>query len=158
MSHTVLAALMKTHGHASLPRSVQLRSTAGNTSFLRKATREDWLHEARTRVEVLRCQVEDDPSAQSRRRRAARERAAREQQERLDRALAWAAEMAEIKAKPREKARFYRTDPEATVMKMHDGGFRPASNGQFTTDTDAQFIVGVARTETARRLPPGVSA
>jgi hypothetical protein len=28
-------------------------------------------------------------------------------------------------------------------MKMADGGFRPAYNGQFTTDTDAQVIVGV---------------
>ena len=53
---------------------------------------------ARTQIETLKRQVEDDPSAQSRRRQAARERAARERQERLERALARVPEMAEIKA------------------------------------------------------------
>jgi hypothetical protein len=36
------------------------------------------------------------------------------------------------------------TDPDARVMKMADGGFRPAYNLQFATDTGAQVIVGVA--------------
>jgi hypothetical protein len=35
------------------------------------------------------------------------------------------------------------TDPEATVMKMGDGGFRPAYNVQYATDTAAQVITGV---------------
>ena len=35
------------------------------------------------------------------------------------------------------------TDAEATVMKMGDGGFRPAYNVQFGTDTESQIIVGV---------------
>lgn len=35
------------------------------------------------------------------------------------------------------------TDPEARVMKMGDGGFRPAFNGQFATDVQTQIIVGV---------------
>ena len=30
-----------------------------------------------------------------------------------------------------------------TVMKMADGGFRPAYNGQFATDTESQVIVGI---------------
>ena len=32
---------------------------------------------------------------------------------------------------------------EATVMKMADGGFRPAYNFQFATDTGSQVITGV---------------
>jgi hypothetical protein len=55
--------------------------------------------------------------------------------------------MPELEAKKtaddKEKARVSTTDPEATVMKMADGGFRPAYNVQFSTDTNAQVIVGV---------------
>ena len=43
----------------------------------------------------------------------------------------------------KEQARCSTTDPEATVMKMADGGFRPAYNFQFATDTASQVIVGV---------------
>jgi uncharacterized protein (DUF885 family) len=39
------------------------------------------------------------------------------------------------------------TDPDARVMKMGDGGFRPAFNVQFATTTDAaRVIVGVEAT------------
>ncbi|MCI0588404.1 MAG: transposase, partial [Planctomycetes bacterium] len=38
------------------------------------------------------------------------------------------------------------TDPEARVMKMGDGGFRPAFNVQLATDTESRAIVGVAVT------------
>ena len=39
------------------------------------------------------------------------------------------------------------TDPDARVMKMPDGGFRPAFNIQFATTTDAaRAIVGVSVT------------
>ena len=42
-----------------------------------------------------------------------------------------------------EEARASSTDAEATVMKMADGGFRPAFNTQFASDCDSQAIVGV---------------
>ena len=35
------------------------------------------------------------------------------------------------------------TDPEATIMKMPNGGYNPAYNAQFCTDTESQVIVGV---------------
>jgi transposase len=44
--------------------------------------------------------------------------------------------------KPKEP-RASTTDPEARVMKMADGGFRPAFNVQFATDTASQIITGV---------------
>ena len=52
---------------------------------------------------------------------------------------------AEACKKPAEKgkARVSTTDPEARVMKMADGGFRPAVNVQFATDTAQQIITGV---------------
>ncbi len=43
----------------------------------------------------------------------------------------------------RTEPRASNTDPEARVMKMADGGFRPAYNVQFATATDTQLIVGV---------------
>jgi len=41
------------------------------------------------------------------------------------------------------KARVSTTDVDARVMKMGDGGFRPAYNGQFAVDTETQIVVGV---------------
>jgi len=38
------------------------------------------------------------------------------------------------------------TDPDARVMKMADGGYRPAYNVQFATDVDGRAIVGVTVT------------
>jgi hypothetical protein len=55
--------------------------------------------------------------------------------------------MPEVAAKKvaadKEKARVSTTDAEARVMKMGDGGFRPAYNGQFAVDTETQIVVGV---------------
>lgn len=39
--------------------------------------------------------------------------------------------------------RVSRTDPDARVMKMADGGFRPAYNLQFAVDVDTRLIVGL---------------
>ena len=79
----------------------------------------------------------------SRGQQKARERAAREREERIRQALLLLPEMEAKKADDKEKARVSTTDPEATVMKMADGGFRPAYNVQFSTDTVSQVIVGI---------------
>jgi len=42
-----------------------------------------------------------------------------------------------------ETARASSTDACARVMKMADGGFRPAYNAQFVSDREAQVVVGV---------------
>lgn len=53
------------------------------------------------------------------------------------------------KKKPseRESVRASTTDPEARVMKMADGGFRPAYNVQLATDVGSQVVVGVEVTD-----------
>jgi IS5 family transposase len=43
-------------------------------------------------------------------------------------------------------ARASTTDPDARTMKMANGGYNPAYNVQFSTDTAAQVIVGVSVT------------
>ena len=123
---------------------MRVRANAGASSFRRRKTLEECQSEAREQVESLREEVEADPGASSKRQRAARGRAARERSERIRRALKELPEV-ESKKKPaeRDKARVSTTDPEARVMKMADGGFRPAHNVQFASDTDSQVITGV---------------
>lgn len=123
---------------------MRVRACAGAASFHRRRTLEEHLEEAREQVARLKEEMDDDPSAPSRRHAAARERAARERRERLEAALARLPEM-EAKKKPdeKDKARASSTDPEATVMKMADGGFRPAYNVQYAADCGSLVIVGV---------------
>jgi transposase len=123
---------------------MRVRANAGAASFRRRPTLEECQSEARQQVESLRQELEEDPGACSRRQQAARQRAARERSGRIAKALG---ELPEIeskkKAEDKEKARASTTDPEARVMKMGDGGFRPAHNVQFATDTGSQVITGV---------------
>ena len=57
----------------------------------------------------------------------------------------------------RGEARVSSTDPEARVMKMADGGFRPAYNWEFVVDTARLVITGVevinAGSDKAQTLP-----
>jgi transposase len=124
---------------------MRVRASAGAASFRRRPTLEEALTEAQEQVETLRDEVQEDPAATNRRQKAARERAARERLEGIKRALERLPEL-EAKKKPAEKdrARCSTTDAEATVMKMADGGFRPAYNVEFATDTASQVIVGTA--------------
>lgn len=123
---------------------MRVRASAGAASFRRRPTLEQCLLEAQTQVQRLRQELETNPGEANRQQQRARERAARERQERLEQALARMPEMeAKKKADEKAKTRVSTTDPEATVMKMADGGFRPAYNVQFSTATDSQVIVGV---------------
>jgi transposase len=146
LTHSV--AVLTAEGLVDLNRVAQdgmrVRASAGAASFRRRPTLEEALAEAQAQVRALRAELEQDPAAGARRRQKARERAARERTERIKGALDRLPEL-EAKKKPedREKARCSTTDPEATVMKMADGGFRPAYNIQFSTATDSQVIVGV---------------
>jgi transposase len=145
---TQSVAVLLAEGLVDLNRVAQdgmrLRASAGAASFRRRPTLEEALAEAEAQLQALRAESEDDPAAGDRRRRAARERAARERAERIKGALDRLPEL-EAKKKPedRAKARCSTTDPDATVMKMADGGFRPAYNIQFSTTTESQVIVGV---------------
>jgi transposase len=124
---------------------MRVRACAGAASFRRKQSLQEHLEEARDQVARLKEEMDDDPSAGSRRQAAAWERAARERQERLEQALARLPELeAKKKADEKDKARASTTDPEATVMKMADGGYRPAYNVEYATATAGQVIVAVS--------------
>lgn len=123
---------------------MRVRASAGAASFRRRPTLEHCWQEAQEQVQRLRAELEADPGEANRRQRQAQERAARERAERIRQALARMPELeAKKKADDKAKARASTTDPEATVMKMADGGFRPAYNVQYSVVTQAQIIVGV---------------
>ncbi len=73
---------------------MRVRASAGASSFRRRGTLERCLEEARTQIETLKRQVEDDPGVMTRRQQAARERAQRERQERIEQALQHLPELA----------------------------------------------------------------
>ena len=123
---------------------MRVRASAGSSSFRRRETLEKCLEEAKAQIESLRAELENDPTSCSRRQEAAKERAARERKERIEAALKHLPEIeAKKKAGEKQKARASKTDAEARVMKMANGGFRPAYNVQFATDTKTQVITGV---------------
>ena len=145
---TIQVAMLMAEGLVDLNRTAQdgmrVRASAGAGSFRRKRTLEKCLQEAEAHMAALRREREENPAVAHKRRQAAQARAARERQARIEEALDQLADVqAKKKADEQEKARSSTTDPEARVMKMADGGFRPAYNGQFCTDTPSQIIVGV---------------
>ena len=145
----VLARLMK-HDLIDLHRIAQdgtrIRASAGAASFRSGETLDRLMAEARAHLaEVTRAATDQELTA---RRAAAIACAARDRIARLERALAELPEVAATKKRSGAKdptPRGSTTDPDARVMKMPDGGFRPAFHVQFATTTDAaRTIVGVA--------------
>ena len=145
---TESVARLMAEGLVSLDRVAQdgmkVRASAGAASFRRQPTLEEALAEAEEQVARLRKELEVDPAASKTRRQAARQRAAEERAKRIRAALEQLPQIAESKPpKDREKARASTTDADARVMKMGDGGYRPALNVQLATATDSQVITGV---------------
>ena len=150
-----LAALIKT-GLVDLDGlaqdGVRIRASAGASSFRRAATLDRHLSAAQAVVDQLKREVDTRSDASNQRIKAARERAARE---RLERVKAAQKALDEIKRqrdereqkrgngkKPKEP-RASTTDTQARVMKMADGGFRPAYNVQVASVAGEQIVVAV---------------
>ncbi len=132
---------------------VRVRASAGAASFRRAATLDRHLTQAQELVAELKREVDAHPDASNRRIQAAKERAARERSERLNAAQTALAEIKEQRAqreethangKPPKEPRASTMDPEARVMKMADGGFRPAYNVQVASAAGEQIVVAVA--------------
>jgi transposase len=132
---------------------VRVRAAAGAGSFRRKKNLHKELRKARRVIEQLKRETGDDPDASNRRIRAARQRAAGEREARVAEALK---AMAELEAQRQRRARTNKqktekqkeprastTDPQARVMKMADGGYRPAYNCQLATVAQGQIVVAL---------------
>jgi transposase len=132
---------------------LRVRASAGTSSFRRHKRLEELRTAAEARVARLRAELEADPGSGDKVRRAAQERAAHEREARIAAAQERMAELEAERAR-REKTnkkevarqkepRASTTDAEARVMKMADGGFRPAYNMQIVAEPNSQVIVAV---------------
>lgn len=131
---------------------MRVRASAGAASFRRQKTLEECLVEAHEQVALMRAHESEE--ATNKRSATAKRRAAEEREARIEEALRQLPAVEAIRARNRRKgddpekspARASTTDPDARVMKMADGGFRPAFNVQLATDTESQVVLGVAVT------------
>ncbi len=135
---------------------VRVRASAGASSFRRKKKLYKELKKAKRLVEHLRQENDDDPDASNRRIKAAQDRAAREREARVAAALEQLAQIEAHRARrgrenrnnrkkgsKRSEPRASTTDPQARVMKMADGGFRPAYNCQVASVAEGQIAIAV---------------
>ena len=137
---------------------VRVRAWAKAARFRRRDRIQDLLGQARAQVQALKSELEGDACASTRRKQAALERAAREREQRLAHALATMDKIQRKQpakkdddedppggapAKPAPQPRVSTTDPDARVMKMADGGFRPAFNAQLAVDAHTQLIAAL---------------
>ena len=144
-------AALAAAGAISLERVAQdgmrVRADAGAASFRRQASLQEHLSEAGELVRSAKKAAQVDPGQTQRKAQAAKLRAAQEREQRIRAALEQLPEVAATKKRnggKAEEARASTTDAEARVMKMGDGGFRPAFNVQFATTCEEQIIVGMA--------------
>src|SRR5207245_531935 len=122
----------------------RVRGSAGAGSFRRGETLQECLRQARKQVARTAKEADAPPYTQT---EAAQHRAAIDRLARVEEALAQLPAVQAIKdrqpGKRRTEARVSTTDPDARVMKMADGGYRPAYNVHVATDVDSRVIVGV---------------
>lgn len=146
---------------------VRVRASAGASSFRRRARLEQRIAEVKAILVELAKEVESDPAQNEQRLRQRRAQRAAERLSKLETAVAKVAEVeaqqpksksteSKPQATPSEgeppkpkdgkrpkEPRASTTDPEARVMKMADGGFRPSYNMQVASIAGEQIVVAV---------------
>lgn len=150
----LLAVLMR-RGVVRLTRvaqdGVRVRASAGAASFRRERSLRKCLKDAKEQVRLTRLQLDAPARDESRVKAAAKARAAQEIEARVSEALVELEEVRGSKTRHKTKTpsemRASTTDPEARVMRMPDGGYRPAYNAQIATDTESRIVVGVSVTQ-----------
>jgi transposase len=126
---------------------MRVRASAGAASFRRRPRLQDFVKAARKHVTELKAEA--NAPGQRDRREAAELRGAEDRLRRVEAAMAKMVEAEATKQRRNDpkarkvEPRVSTTDPDARVMKMGDGGFRPAYNVQLSTDVDGRLVVGV---------------
>lgn len=133
---------------------MKVRASAGAASFRRERSLKKCMDQARAQVKQAKKQLNSEGGSATKRVKAARVRAAQERQNRVKKALG---KLHKIRAlleaeEAKEQARVSTTDADSRVMKMADGGWRPAYNLQFATDVESRVIVGVQVTDRGNDL------
>jgi len=127
--------------------ATRVRAGAGSSSFRTEATLQELEAEAHTHIETLKQQNDPTWSAQQ---TAKRKADAKDRLDRVTQAIEQLSQVRDIqannasrKARQGREPRASTTDPEARVMKMGDGGYRPAYNVQLAADTESRAILGM---------------
>lgn len=110
---------------------IRIRAAATAPSFRSYGSLLECRAQAALHLKATLAQA-DDPEI-SGAQQAAREAAARDFQRRVEEAIATVAELQKTRKPSAKPARASTTDAEARVMKMADGGFRPAYNVRMAT-------------------------
>jgi transposase len=136
---------------------VRVRAAAGASSFRRRARLAELHDLAEKRVAALAAELEADPAAAAEGARQRRRREAQAGKERIEAAQRAAEEIAGERQREAERQRRRKpkqgrpvrastSDAQARIMKMADGGYRPAYNLQFKTDPKSGCIMGIEAT------------
>jgi transposase len=141
----VLASLAH-KGLLSLERVAQdgtrVRASASAPSFRRLSSLEAAREQAELHLKAVLAEAEDEGAAA-----AAKVAKARELKARVEAAIATVKELQQQRGSEQKEARASTTDPDARVMKMPDGGFRPGYNIQYAVAGEPEggprTIVGV---------------
>ena len=138
---------------------MKVEAHAGKSSFRREKTLKEHLKVAKEHVESLKKSSAENPGSMSKQQEAARKRAAEQRVKLTTQAIEELRKLRQHKAikakknsesftqKDKEEVRASKTDPEARNMKMPNGGYAPAYNIQFATETTQKIIVGVTATK-----------
>jgi len=120
----------------------RVRASASAPSFRRAASLEQCREQAALHLKAVLAEADDPEATEAE--KLARLAAAVDYQRRVDEAIA---AVKELQAEGKKEPRASTTDADARVMKMADGGFRPAYNVQLATAGSpmggARTIVGV---------------
>ena len=122
----------------------RVRAGAGTASFRSRDALERLIVQMRAQVERLKQDLDGPSSATKRVLRNAERKLSR-----VNEALLAITEQESAKAQQKNKPsrdrapRSSTTDPQARIMRMADGGYRPAYNVQIATDVTSRAIVGV---------------
>jgi transposase len=147
---TELLAVLMRSGVVRLKRvaqdGVRVRAKAAAASFRREGSLRNCRKSAKKHVKAMRQQLDAPERDESKHKQAARLRAAQEREERVSQALQELKELRKGSKKDKDPAevRASTSDPEARVMRMADGGYRPAMNVQAAVDTESRIIVDVS--------------
>ena len=140
--HSTLEECRREAEQAIQEMRAKLEADPGSASRQQAAARQRAVEEREQRVRAaLEVTAELHAQQQEQARRDA-ERAAKQAQPDEATSAKGKAKTAEKEKKPREP-RASTTDAEARIMKMGDGGFRPAFNVQFAADTESTAIAAV---------------
>ena len=138
---------------------MKMQSLASGRSFRSAGRLAELQRAAVETVRKLRAEIDEDPGAADRRIKARRLAAAEDRERRLQQALRASDKIAKARAEQAKKQRRQKdrtdhkpprassSDPQARIMKMGDGSYRPAYNVQFKTVPDGSHIVGVSVTD-----------